>query len=112
MAGANVGPLAKISFAQDHGAGLAQLRGDVSVLRRVRSHERQRSRRGAHAVRGIDIVLDEDGNAMQRPARPFRPALDFERVGNLESIGVEFDDRVDHGAGFVDLLNACQVFLG
>jgi hypothetical protein len=49
---------------------------------------------------------------MKRSARPFRLALLVERAGDLKSIGVDFDDGVDRGAGFVDLLNAGQVFLG
>jgi len=63
MAGANVGPLAEIGFTQDHGTGLTQLRGDESVGWWARSEQRQRSRRRIHAIRGIDIVLDEHRNA-------------------------------------------------
>src|SRR5208282_308529 len=112
MTGANVGPLAEIGFPQNHHAGLPQLRRDKSVIRRPRSQQRQRTRRSIHAVSGIDVVFDQDRNAMEQPARPLRLALLIERVGDLQRLRVEFDDRVDHRAGLVDLLNARQVLLG
>src|ERR1700674_1551177 len=111
MTGTNVRPLTEIGLAENHGPGLTQLRSDESVGWRARSEQRQRSRRRIHAVRGIDIVLDEYWNAVKRPARPFRFAFLVKRVGDLESIGVELDDSVNHGSSFVDLRNACQVFL-
>jgi len=107
MAGANVGPLAEIRFAENHGTGPTQLCGDKRVVRSRRSGKRQRARRCLHAVRGIDIVLDEDRNAMKRAARPFRSALLVKRVSDPESIGVELDDGVNHGSSFVDLRNTC-----
>src|SRR5208283_6163623 len=112
MTAPDVGPLTEISFAQDHGAGIAQLRRGESVVGSARSQQRQRTRRRIHAVPGVDIVLDEDRDAVKWPARPLRLALLVKRVGDLESLRVELDNGVDHRAGFVDLLNACQVLLG
>src|SRR5208282_3007599 len=83
-----------------------------SVVGSARSQQRQRTRRRIHAVPGVDIVLDEDRDAVKWPARPLRLALLVKRVGDLESLRVELDNGVDHRAGFVDLLNACQVLLG
>ena len=112
VTGANVGPLTKIGFAQDHDAGRTQASGDESVVRGTRAEQRQRTRRRIHTIPGVDVVLDEDRNAMKRPTRPFRLAFMVECVGDLESVRVQLDHGVDHGSGFVDLPNARQVFLG
>ncbi len=56
--------------------------------------ERQRAGAVPHPVSGIDVVLDEDGNAVERPAHlPFR-ALAVTDPGDLDRDGVRLDDRV------------------
>src|SRR6266852_4848321 len=64
------------------------------------------------AVRGVDIVFDEYRDAMKRPAGALRLALLVERVSDLESIGVELNDGVDHGSSFVHLSDTRQILLG
>ena len=48
-----------------------------------------------HAIGGLDIVLDQNRDAMQRAPDLATLALGIERVGNGQRIGVEFDDRID-----------------
>src|SRR5260370_33630360 len=93
MTGANVGPLAEIGFADDYGARLAQPRGDESVVRSRRSSKRQRARCCLHAVRGVDIVLDEYRDAMKRPAGALRLALLVERRSEERRVGKECRSR-------------------
>jgi hypothetical protein len=47
---------------------------------------------------------------VQRAARTFLFALFVERGSDLERLGIDFDDGVDLGAGFVDLLDASEIF--
>jgi hypothetical protein len=46
---------------------------------------------------GGDVVLDEDGDAMQRPARPLGFALPVEFRGDGKGIRVDFNDGVNGG---------------
>src|SRR5262249_36765722 len=65
--GADVGPLAEVGFAEQDGARGAQARGDVGVAGRGRAVERERARGGLRAIAGVDVVLEEDRDAVQRP---------------------------------------------
>ena len=113
MAGTNVGPLTEIGLAQDHGAGLAQLRGDKSI-----------ARSGAIPASASDpavvfmrspvsmLSLMRTGMPCSGPRGPFDLRSWSSALGDLESVGVELDDGVEPRPGLVDLLNARQVFLG
>src|SRR5204862_5512380 len=79
---AEVGPLAQVRLADDTSAGLSQTLRDEGVLRGPRADERERAGRGLHAVGRADVVLDEDGDAVQRPAHAPLFALAVERVGD------------------------------
>ena len=50
--------------------------------------ERQRAGGGRHPVGGVDVVLDEDRDAVQRPAQPAGLALAVERLRDRERVGV------------------------
>src|SRR5947209_14525329 len=68
MGRAEVGPLAQIRLAEDTSARVPQLLRDEGVLRGPRADERERAGGRLHAVGGGDVVFDEDGDAVQRPA--------------------------------------------
>ena len=70
--------------------------------------ERERPGRGLHPVGGVDVVLHEHGDPVQRAARPGRAALGVERVGDLERVGVRLEDRPE---ARVDGLDAFEVRL-
>ena len=69
---AEVRPLAQVRLAEDDRARLAQARDDERVLRRLDAGERERAGGRHHAIGGGDVVLDQDRDAVQRPARPAR----------------------------------------
>ena len=85
VAGANVGPLAEIGFAEDDGAGCAQFLRDERIFRRLRADQSQRAGGGHHLIRGIDVVFDEHGNTVQWSAWAFGFALPVERIGDREA---------------------------
>ena len=112
MAGAHIGPLAEIGLAQNDRARLAQLLRDERVFHRLRSDQRQRSRRGLHAVGCVDVVFDEDGNAVQRPAGAFRLALGIELFGYGKRVRIHFDHAVHRRPALVHGFDARQIFFG
>src|SRR6266568_2892792 len=59
-------PFAQVRFAKNNGAGRAQLLNDHRVCRHMVAVDRQRSRRGLHVVVSRDVVLDQNGNPMER----------------------------------------------
>ena len=79
---AEVGPLAEVGLAEDDGAGGAQARGDGGVLVRRVADQRQRAGGGRHAVGGVDVVLEQDRDAVQRPAHVAVAALAVELPGD------------------------------
>ena len=81
------------ALAEQDRAGLAQLLRDERVLGRDRSLERQRAGGGRHPVVRVDVVLERDRDAVQRPADLAGLALGIELVGDLERLRVGLDDR-------------------
>ena len=65
---AEVRPLAEVRLAEDDRARRAQPLDDERVARRARPVERERAGGGGHAVRGVDVVLHEHRDAVQRTA--------------------------------------------
>ena len=55
--------------------------------------ERERAGGGVHPVGGVDVVLHEHGDAVQRTARLARSSFRVERRGDGERVGV----RLEHG---------------
>ena len=109
--GTEIGPLAQIGLAQDDRPCLAKLPGDKGVAPRDGTGQGQGTGCGGHAVGSVDVVLDENRNAVQRTAGTFPRTLDVERVSYLQSVRVEFDDGVEAGALFVELLYTVEVAL-
>ena len=91
MRGTKVGPLAEVGFAQDDGARGAQARRYEGVLWRVPIGESQRTGGGAGLVAGVDVVLEQDRDAVQRSAHMPVLALLIERPRNRGGIGVSGD---------------------
>ncbi len=112
MGAANVGPLAEVGFAEDYCARFAQLGGHKRVFLRSRAEQGKRSGSGVHAVSSVDVVFDEDWNSVERAAWTFVFAFPVERFSDFQCFGIHLDDAVDPGAGFVDVLNAGEIFFG
>ena len=108
---AEVRPLGQVRLPDDHGARLAQLPHDERVLGRPRSHEGERARGRGHAVRGRDVVLDQHGNPVQRPAWPLRFALGVEPSCDEQGFGVRLDDGAQGGPAPIELVDAGEVVL-
>jgi hypothetical protein len=106
-----VRPLAEIGLAEDHGAGVAQPRDEKRVDRRDRSLERERPRGRLHAVVRRNVVLDQDGDAVERAARALRLSLEVEGVGGGQRVGIDLNDTVQAGPAAVDCVDACEVLL-
>ena len=64
-----IGPLAQIRLPEDDGASVSEPRDDERIRGRPDSLERERSGRGHHPVRGRDVVLDHDWDAVKRASR-------------------------------------------
>src|SRR4029453_6638559 len=75
---AEVGPLAEIGLAEDHGAGIAQAFDHERVRCRMIIRKRERAG-GIHHAGDIDGVLEKDGNAVHRASYLPRLAFGVER---------------------------------
>jgi len=95
---AEIGPFAEVGFAENDGAGGAQALHDGGVARCGSIDQRQRTGGGVQLVGGIDIVLDQYRDAVQRTAPG--PAIELGRY--VEGIGIDLDDRAQCGIDFAD----------
>ena len=94
---ADVGPLGEVRLPEEDGARLAKPPDEERVGRGTGSDERERPCRRRHPVGRVDVVLHEDRNPVERPARPlFRP-LAVEGVGRRERVGVGLDHGPERG---------------
>ena len=101
--GAEVGPFGQVRLALDHGPGGAQAAHQESVLRRRSAGQGKRPRRRAHPVARLDVVLEEDREAVERPARGARRELGVEGRSDRLGLGVELEDRVQPRGPVVEL---------
>ena len=91
---ADVGPLAHVGLAEQDRAGGPESRRHVRVLRRDRAFERQRAGGRGHPVGGVDVVLEQHRDAVQRTARALgRPARGRARRPAVERVGIGLEDR-------------------
>jgi hypothetical protein len=60
---------------------------------------------------GIDVVLDEHRDAVQRPARGARLPLGVQAVGDGEGVGIHLEDVVERRPLPVERLDAGEVLL-
>src|SRR4030095_14748250 len=72
---AEVRPFAEIRFADDHCARVARPLRDSRILERRRAGERERARSRLLSIAGVDVVFQQNRNAVQRPARSMTPPL-------------------------------------
>ena len=107
---AEVRPLAEVRLAEDDGAGLAQARDDEGVLPRLVRRQRQRAGR-VHQAGDVDVVLQQDRDAVQRTAHLAGLALGVERVGVLQRRRVELDHRVQLRPSVVHDRDAIEIRL-
>ena len=89
---------------------VAQPLHDERVARGTILGERERAGGVDHAG-GVDVVLDQNREAVQRPAHLARPALGIARVGVGERGGVHLDDRVQPRSRIVDRRDAIEIGL-
>ena len=94
LVAAEVGPLAQVRFADDDSARIAQPLRDCRILQRRVARQRQRARRGLLAIAGVDVVFQQNRNAVQRTALPLTPTLIVELPRDVSRVGIELDDRV------------------
>ena len=76
------------------------------------SFQGQRRGSGLHAVGGIDIIFDQDGNPVQQSAYLPCLALRVESIGDFQGIRIQLDDRINVWTVLVDFLDALHVQLG
>ena len=109
--GAEVRPFGKVGLPEDHRAARAELRGDRRVVLRRLADERERPGGGLHLVAGVDVVLEQHRDPVQRSEDL---ALGAHVVGVLrhpQRIGVELDDAVDVRPVLVERHDAIDVVL-
>src|SRR5204863_2502527 len=98
MRRSKVRPLAQVRLAENARAGGPEAADDEGVFGGDRAFERERRGGGRHAIRRVDVVFDENRNAVKRPAQAPGLALGVERIGNGEGVRVELDDRLERWA--------------
>jgi hypothetical protein len=86
--GDEVGQLREHRLGEDHGTGLAQLRGQRRLVGWHQALERHRPAGGRH-VAGVDVVLECHRDAVQRPAQLAGRAFGIEPIGLLQRLGVD-----------------------
>jgi hypothetical protein len=92
--------LAQVDLGEDDRARVAKFPDDKGVGRWDRAVEQLRAA-GRREIVGIEVVLQDDRNAVQRPTDFAGAALGIERAGFGEGVRVERNDRVDSRALFV-----------
>ncbi len=80
-------------FGDNDRAGRAQVFGQRGLIGRHQMFESKRTTGGAH-VRGLDIVLQRNRDAVQRPAYAAVRALAVQSIGFLERMGIDRDRGV------------------
>ena len=88
-----VGQLGHLRLGHDDGPAVAEIFRHRRFVGRHEAVEDERATGGGH-VGGLDVVLDGDRNAVQRPADVSLLALAIALVGLFERIGVHGDRRV------------------
>src|SRR6185503_237424 len=105
---AEVRPLAEIRFADDHCARIAQSLRDSSVLERGRADECERTGGRLLSIAGVDVVLEQNRNAVQRPARSAASSLLIELSSDVPRIRIQLNDRAQIEP-LVDQLDSAQI---
>jgi hypothetical protein len=95
--GPEVGPLGGVGLAEDDGAGAAEARHHAGVARDHGAEQREGAGRGVEAVARGDVVLEEDGDAVQPAgaAAPGGRALGVGARRLRERVRVHLDDGAE-----------------
>ena len=101
----------EVGLGDDDGARVLQLADDISVLRRHVAREAQGAAGGRHAG-GIDVVLEQDRNAVQRADRPRRLELRIQVIGDLQRFGIDQDNGVQGWTALIIGIDARQIHFG
>ena len=109
--GAEVGPFAHVGLGQDDRPGRPQLFGHPAVFFHERISQHGGAGRGRHRVKGIDVVLEDDRDAVQRAPGLAGLHLGVQFGRDLQGVGVDAKDRIEPGPAAVDGLDALQVAL-
>ncbi len=100
----------QVDLGQNQGAGFLQLSRDEGVVVRSEPLQAQRAARGIHVSR-IDIVLEQQGNAMQRTNHSFRFQGCVHFIGNLQRPGIDQNHGVQRRPLLVEFLDPFQIHL-
>jgi hypothetical protein len=102
--------LRQVHLREDHRPGITQPLDHERVVGRNRSVQQHRSA-GGREIERIEVVLQHDGDAVQRRPPALGLPLGVQRARLLERLRVERDDRVQAGALFVVGLDPRQAQL-
>ncbi len=102
-------PFAHVRLAQQHGARLPEPARDEGIVPRPRPHQGEGAGRGQHLVGGVDVVFQQDGDAVQWPAWPTGAQFVVEGGGDLHGLGVALDHAATPRTVTVERLDAGEV---
>ncbi len=108
--GTEVGPLAEVGLPQQDRPRFPELARHDGVPFRNGSLKRQRPGGGRHSIGRIDVVLDQDGDAVKRSPDAGLPPCPIQGIGDGEGLGIDFDDGSESRPPAVDLVDTAQVF--
>jgi hypothetical protein len=109
---AAVGEFRERGLGDQNAAGLANAFDGRGVALWLKARQRCRAAR-RRQIAGVDVVLGDEGNAVQRAAE-FAGGLELgiERIGLGQRLSVDRDDGVQHRPLLVIRLDACEVGRG
>ena len=82
----------RLTFAEDDRAGVAELLHDERIIGRERAFEQHRAA-GRRQIEGVEVVLEDDRNAVERRARPLAFALRVERTCGVQRLRIQRQNR-------------------
>jgi hypothetical protein len=90
------GKLMEVHLPQQHGASGAELR-DLEGISCGSCADKPKGCAGGRHVPGLEVVLEEDGNAVKRAAGAAASSFLVERTSKILGVRVEVQDGVDVG---------------
>ncbi len=83
----------------------------MGILRAFCADQRQRASGGLHPVRCVDVVFEQNRDAVERPSRATLRTFAVERIGDFKRVGVHLDHRAQHRAVLVQRLDSLDIGL-
>jgi len=105
---AKAGPLAQVGLAQNNGAGVTQALDDEGIVSGGLPDQCQRTCAGLHGIGRLDIVFEQNRDAVQRAPHLAKAAFLIPLSGNCQCIGVQFNNLINGGAVFIQAFNTIQ----